>query len=92
MTHTRDILTVGEMTAADKAAIAAGTPGFTLMQRAGRAVAAAMSAIFVLLALRVALSRETDPAAMIAERRLFAWSIAYLFILFGALVVDRLVG
>jgi protoheme IX farnesyltransferase len=55
-------------------------------------VAVAMSAIFVLLALRVALSRETDPAAMIAERRLFAWSIAYLFILFGALVVDRLVG
>ena len=49
--------------------------------------------MFVLLALRVALSRETDPAAMIAERRLFAWSIAYLFILFGALVVDhRLFG
>lgn len=44
MTHTQDILTVAEMTAADKAAIAAGTPGFTLMQRAGRAVAAAVIA------------------------------------------------
>jgi hydroxyethylthiazole kinase-like uncharacterized protein yjeF len=44
MTHTRDILTVAEMTAADKAAIAAGTPGFTLMERAGRAVAAAVIA------------------------------------------------
>jgi heme o synthase len=55
-------------------------------------VAAAASAIFLLLALRVALSRETDPAAMKAERRLFAWSIIYLFILFGALVVDRLIA
>jgi protoheme IX farnesyltransferase len=55
-------------------------------------VAVALSAAFLLLALRVALSRETDPAAMRAERRLFAYSIAYLFILFGALVVDRLVG
>jgi hydroxyethylthiazole kinase-like uncharacterized protein yjeF len=40
MTHDRDILTVAEMTAADKAAIAAGTVGFTLMRRAGEAVAA----------------------------------------------------
>jgi protoheme IX farnesyltransferase len=54
------------------------------------AVAAALSGIFLLLALCVAVSRETDPAAMRAERRLFAWSILYLFILFGALVVDRL--
>lgn len=37
-----DILTVAEMTAADQAAIAAGTPGFTLMRRAGEAVAAAV--------------------------------------------------
>ena len=53
------------------------------------ATAAATSAVFLLLALRVALSRETDPAAMRPERRLFAWSILYLFILFGALVVDH---
>jgi protoheme IX farnesyltransferase len=51
--------------------------------------AAGLSAIFVLLALRVALSRETDPAAMRWERRLFAYSIVYLFILFAALAVDR---
>ena len=34
-----DILTVGETSAADRAAIAAGTPGFSLMRRAGRSVA-----------------------------------------------------
>jgi hydroxyethylthiazole kinase-like uncharacterized protein yjeF len=38
----KDILTVNEMAAADQAAIAAGTPGFTLMQRAGGAAAAAI--------------------------------------------------
>jgi hydroxyethylthiazole kinase-like uncharacterized protein yjeF len=42
MTFERDILTVAEMTAADKATIAAGTPGLTLMGRAGEAVAAAV--------------------------------------------------
>ena len=40
----RPILTVAEMTAADRAAIAAGTPGFTLMQRAGERVAEAVIA------------------------------------------------
>ena len=39
MTSQRDILTVAEMTAADKATIAAGAAGFTLMRRAGEAVA-----------------------------------------------------
>jgi hydroxyethylthiazole kinase-like uncharacterized protein yjeF len=39
-----DILTVGETAAADKAAIAAGTPGHALMRRAGRAVADAIIA------------------------------------------------
>ncbi|EGP07194.1 hypothetical protein CSIRO_3202 [Bradyrhizobiaceae bacterium SG-6C] len=34
-----EILTVSEMTAADQAAIAGGTPGFALMRSAGRAVA-----------------------------------------------------
>ena len=37
-----DILTVAEIAAADRAAIAAGTPGFTLMRRAGAAVAEAV--------------------------------------------------
>jgi hydroxyethylthiazole kinase-like uncharacterized protein yjeF len=44
MTDPCDILTVAEMTAADKAAIAAGAPGYTLMQRAGAAVADAIMA------------------------------------------------
>jgi protoheme IX farnesyltransferase len=54
-------------------------------------VAAALSAFFVALAARVAFSSEADPAKMKPERRLFAFSILYLFVLFGALVADRLV-
>ncbi|HEY0270820.1 MAG TPA: heme o synthase [Sphingomonas sp.] len=52
----------------------------------------ALTVPFVVLAARVGLSRETDPAKMIAERRLFGYSILYLFTLFGALVVDRLIA
>jgi protoheme IX farnesyltransferase len=44
-----------------------------------------------MLSLQVALSREADPVLMKPERRLFAFSIVYLFALFGALVVDRMV-
>jgi hydroxyethylthiazole kinase-like uncharacterized protein yjeF len=43
---TRQILTVAEMSRADAAAIAAGTPGLTLMERAGAAVADAVCARF----------------------------------------------
>ena len=53
--------------------------------------AAALSAWFVVLAVRVGRSVEPDQALMLAERRLFRFSILYLFALFGALVVDRLV-
>ena len=42
----RPILTVAEMSRADRAAVEAGTPVFVLMQRAGRAVARAMEARF----------------------------------------------
>jgi len=38
----RPILSVAEMTAADRAAISAGTPGVELMERAGQAVADAV--------------------------------------------------
>jgi protoheme IX farnesyltransferase len=48
-----------------------------------------LSAIFLALAVDVARSTETDQAKMTAERRLFAYSIAYLFLVFGALVADR---
>ena len=40
----REVLTVEQVRAADKAAIAAGTPGFELMQRAGQAVAMEIAA------------------------------------------------
>lgn len=53
--------------------------------------AVALNAVFLVLAARVGLSREADPAKMKAERRLFAYSIVYLFASFGVLVVDRLV-
>ena len=53
------------------------------------AAAAALSLAFLILALRVFLSRAAEPAAMKAEKRLFAYSILYLFALFGALVADH---
>jgi ADP-dependent NAD(P)H-hydrate dehydratase / NAD(P)H-hydrate epimerase len=46
MASPRSILTVAEMGAADRAAIQAGTPGLTLMERAGAAVAEAIRARF----------------------------------------------
>jgi hydroxyethylthiazole kinase-like uncharacterized protein yjeF len=42
----RQVLTVAEMTAADQAAIAAGTPGTVLMERAGAAIADAVAGRF----------------------------------------------
>ena len=50
-----------------------------------------LTAWFVLLAVRVGMSRAADQARMKPERALFKFSILYLFVLFGALVVDRLV-
>jgi len=52
--------------------------------------ATVLSGWFVLLAGLVWRSRERDPARMKPERRLFAFSVLYLFVLFGALVVDRM--
>jgi protoheme IX farnesyltransferase len=52
-------------------------------------VAVAASAVFALLALRVATRRTQAEDAMRPEKRLFAYSIAYLFVIFAALVVDR---
>ena len=51
--------------------------------------AAGLSAIFVLLAARVLGNRATEPGNMTPEKRLFAFSVFYLFALFGALVADR---
>lgn len=49
--------------------------------------ALATSALFGVLAASVTF--RTSDAEMIAEKRLFKYSILYLFVLFGALVVDR---
>ena len=50
--------------------------------------ASALSLVFALLALRVLLNQATEPAAMKPEKSLFAFSILYLFAIFGALVID----
>ncbi|HKY80443.1 MAG TPA: heme o synthase [Sphingobium sp.] len=49
----------------------------------------AATALFALFAFQVFRRRETDPARMGPEKRLFKYSILYLFLLFGAVVVDR---
>jgi protoheme IX farnesyltransferase len=48
-----------------------------------------LSLVFVLLAGRVLANRATEPAAMAPEKKLFAYSVFYLFALFTVLVVDR---
>ncbi|HET9399047.1 MAG TPA: heme o synthase [Sphingomicrobium sp.] len=45
---------------------------------------------FLALAVAVARNPATEPAGMAPEKRLFGFSILYLFILFAAIVVDRL--
>jgi protoheme IX farnesyltransferase len=51
--------------------------------------AAALSLVFVILAARVLANGATEPAQMAPEKRLFAYSVLYLFALFAALVADR---
>ena len=46
MSHGRELLTVAQMTIADRTAISNGVPGTTLMENAGRAVADAVQARF----------------------------------------------
>jgi protoheme IX farnesyltransferase len=47
------------------------------------------SLAFLLLAFRVFANRATESDGMKPEKRLFAYSIFYLFALFGALVIDK---
>ncbi|MBO9377772.1 protoheme IX farnesyltransferase [Sphingomonas histidinilytica] len=54
--------------------------------------ASLLSAVFLLLAAQVGFSRETDPARMKAERRLFGFSILYLFLIFGLVVADKVLA
>ncbi len=51
--------------------------------------AVAMTAIFVALAFHVGLRRAVPGDSMKPEKRLFAFSILYLFLLFAALVADH---
>ena len=53
------------------------------------AASIALNAAFLVLALAVLFNPATEPAGMKPEKRLFAYSILYLFGLFGALVADR---
>ena len=54
--------------------------------------AAALSALFIALAVPVGLRRAEPDDDMKPEKRLFGYSILYLFILFAALVLDRLLA
>lgn len=55
------------------------------------AAAVVLNAIFLAFAIAVAANTATEPASMRPEKKLFGFSILYLFLLFGALVADRLV-
>lgn len=50
-----------------------------------------LSSVFLVLAIRVALRRGISGDQMKPEKRLFAFSVLYLFALFTALVADRLI-
>jgi protoheme IX farnesyltransferase len=54
--------------------------------------AAVLSAIFILLSAIVLANKAQEPSGMKPERRLFAFSILYLFALFAAVVADRWVA
>jgi len=49
----------------------------------------ALNAVFLLLAIAVLANKAIEPKQMGPEKRLFAFSILYLFGLFAALVIDR---
>jgi protoheme IX farnesyltransferase len=53
------------------------------------ASAAVLSFVFVVLAARVLANRAREPAQMTPEKKLFAYSVFYLFALFAVLVADR---
>ena len=52
-------------------------------------VSVVLSAVFLVLAARVVANRATEPAGMGPEKKLFAYSVFYLFALFTALIADR---
>jgi protoheme IX farnesyltransferase len=54
--------------------------------------ASLLGALFLALSVAVWRNRATEPAAMAPEKRLFAFSILYLFVLFAAVVLDHWVA
>jgi 4-hydroxybenzoate polyprenyltransferase len=55
--------------------------------------ACVLSGLFLLCAIRVAMRRrEGEEDRMVPEKQMFAFSVFYLFALFGALVADRWLG
>ncbi len=56
------------------------------------ASAAILSFVFLVLAARVLRSSAAEPAEMAAEKKLFAYSVFYLFALFAVLVADIWLG
>jgi protoheme IX farnesyltransferase len=50
-----------------------------------------LSSVFLLLSARVAFRSTREGDSMAPEKALFAFSIVYLFVLFGAVAVDRMV-
>ena len=71
------------------ASIAPWAMGLTGWIYGGTAVA--LNAVFLWLAIAVSRNTATEPAGMAPEKRLFKYSILYLFVLFASLVADRLV-
>ncbi|MCJ8191335.1 heme o synthase [Sphingomicrobium aestuariivivum] len=49
-----------------------------------------LNAIFLFLAIRVGMNKAEDPADMGPEKKLFGYSILYLFALFAILTIDRM--
>src|SRR6478672_9980092 len=71
-------------------AAAAVAPWFLgLTGRVYGVCAAVLSFVFLVFAARVLANRTTEPAEMAPEKKLFAYSVFYLFALFAVLVADR---
>ena len=51
----------------------------------------ALNAVFLAMSLRVLANTADEPSGMKPEKQLFGFSILYLFALFGALVIDRMI-
>jgi len=71
------------------ASVAPWAMGLTGWIYGGTAVT--LNAIFLGLAIAVSLNTASEPAGMAPEKRLFKYSILYLFVLFASLVADRLI-